>query len=201
MTFTLEQLLQSNMPGFFFGILASVLAWYIVSKIFVPRIKISPKISKIPDSTNGNYKYRIKIYNAGCRAAFEFSIVAEIRFKKKDGTANIQLMRIGINSVPLAFLDSKKGRTMNLKTESIPEHHQRHLSDELKNRIQSGERVSLEEILTYLGPDSYVRVYVMCNDGTSGARKYFVSPDYSIADIVNIGFDPKSEQMMPDGVI
>lgn len=180
------------------GFAASFIAWLFVARMFIPRIKISPKISKRIDPSDGNYKYRVKLYNKGCRDAFEFNVVAQIRFKKDDG--NTQLMQIGINSVPLAYLEKKKGRTMNLKTEEIPEHHQRHLSPELRSRIQSGERVSLEEILNYFGPSAHIKVFVMCNDGVSGQRQYFVST-YKVEDIVERGFDPNSEKILSDGVI
>ena len=183
----------------FLGIAASFIAWFIVAKVFVPRIKISPKISKQFDQTENRYKYRIKLFNKGMRDAFEFNIVAQIRFEKPDG--NTQLMQIGINSVPLAYLGRKKGRTMNLKTEEIPEHHQRHLSPELRERIQKRERVPLEDILKHFGPTAYVKVFVMCNDGVSGQRQYFVSPNYTIDDIVSRAFDPKSEGILPQGVV
>lgn len=145
------------------GIVASFIAWFFVAKVYVPRIRISPKISKQYDQTEDRYKYRIKLFNKGMRDAFEFNIVAQIHFEKPDG--NTQLIQIGINSVPLAYLGRKKGRTINLKTEEIPEHHQRHLSPELRERIRQGERVPLEDILNHFGSSAYVKVFVMCNDG------------------------------------
>ena len=115
--------------SFVIGILTGFLSWKIVTKVFVPQIEISDFISKSLDPSNKQTKYRIKIVNTGRRLAFEFNIIAEIRFRQKDprSNGNTQIMRIGINTVPLAYLGIGKGRTMNLKTELIPKEHRRHL--------------------------------------------------------------------------
>ena len=110
-------------------------------------------------------------------------------------------MRIGINTVPLAYLGIGKGRTMNLKTELIPKEHRRHLPEEFQERLGKNERIPLEEILDVLGEDSRIRVYIMCSDGVSGNRKYFVSKDLSKSDITNDKFHPDGVDKLSGGPV
>ncbi len=189
--------------GFLTGFLTGLLSWRLITKVYVPRIEISEFISRSLDITNGRTKYRIKIINRGKRPAFEFSIVAEIRFRQKDlrSNGNTQIMRIGVNTVPLAFLDVGKSRIMNLKTELIPEEHSRHLSEEHREMIRRGKRVPLEDILKYLGEDARVRIYIMCSDGVSGNRKYFMSKDLAEGDITNDRFEPDGIGKLEGGPI
>ena len=189
--------------SFVIGILTGFLSWKIVTKVFVPQIEISDFISKSLDPSNKQTKYRIKIVNTGRRPAFEFNIIAEIRFRQKDPTSNgnTQIMRIGINTVPLAYLGIGKGRTMNLKTELIPKEHRRHLPEEFQERLGRNERIPLEEILDVLGEDSRIRVYIMCSDGVSGNRKYFVSKDLSKSDITNDKFHPDGVDKLSGGPV
>ncbi|MGY4767734.1 hypothetical protein ACXC9Q_12525 [Kribbella sp. CWNU-51] len=190
-----EQLI-SALIGSVSGIATSYLVWWYVARRLVSKILFSDAISVRPDFSaqgiaEGLVKYRVKIHNSGRRAAIDLTIHAMIRSASRDPDApdNVQLISLGVATVPAPRLDAKRGRTMNLKTELIPEAHRRHLSEAHREALQNGKRVPLEEILQWLGPGAIVRIWVSCYDEFSGSRRVFVSKDYSEADFTSRQFE------------
>ena len=66
--------------GFILGIIASILAWYILFHHVVPKIEFFPKIYKEENDENpSGYRYLIRFRNLGFRNIIDVKIVAKLR--------------------------------------------------------------------------------------------------------------------------
>ena len=66
------------------GIIASLVAWWILTHGLVPKIKYGPFLSKVKLDGQDNYKYRIGIRNVGNRDMIDVEIIFELIIKGFD---------------------------------------------------------------------------------------------------------------------
>jgi len=83
------------LSSFLIGILGSFIAWFIVARIVVPRIRFAEKVSAIG---NQQPRLRLKVRNDGCRDILDCEVMAEFRVRGLDRELpkNISILNIPV---------------------------------------------------------------------------------------------------------
>jgi len=182
--------------GFVLGIATNLLSWWILSHVVVPQISFSPQISKTcahktPCDQSG-YKYRVKLENSGRRAAIDVEIAARLRVKGMGAFAKTNWL---IVNIPLSTHGNsyRIPRILPVKESLARRHTLRLLINEAEEfrsptypeaiRKKAEERTLLLEDLLTLGSAATLQIVVFAYDEFSGARKLFVSKEYTCSDI------------------
>jgi len=162
------------------GILASLLAWYILFHVIQPSIGFYGGVSKHEYENSGSY--RIKFENIGNRTIIDLEVFIRFRvrgigrFKKN---WNIAELETSVKRLPILIKGGDRiVRIFPDKTEIFLEER---WGQEINDRYNAG-CLSLEDILT-LGEKSQLRVYVFGFDEFSGSRRLFRSKWYQLEDI------------------
>lgn len=179
------------------GFLTNLLAWWILTHYFVPRIEFSSSISKMPTpqtpEDRSGYRYRVRLQNSGRRNVIDVEIAARLLItglsrhskelrgvveipQKADGTTNWGISRM---------LPARKGGThpvMFLHINSALELREWRMFPE-QIRGKSKEKILVLEDLLRLGEEATIRYRAFCYDEFSGARKVFFSKPYTFHDI------------------
>ena len=166
--------MELTIIGFVLGIIASMLAWWILTHGFVPKIKFASILSKVETINKGNYKYRIGIKNVGIRDIIDVSIYFELLIKGFDLEipTNTDHIPIGLRKNSIPRITSGNRWAIDIDLEKIP--------DYFKSRIKNHD--TLEQIMNF--DDCKARIIVMGYDKFSGSRKVFVSKEYTLEDII-----------------
>jgi hypothetical protein len=177
-----------------FGICASFIAWYIAQRVIVPKVEFLPEISKNKsDYFSNGYSYRFKFYNRGKRDIIDMSVFAEVCIKQAPGaqtnkTIEIARPPLDANSIPL--LAKGGNRIVALILNNVERFNKPVYGSSINEKHKTGE-LTLEDLLS-VGAYSYIRVYAFGYDRWSGARKVFVSKNYTIDDIKTGRWDLKT---------
>ncbi len=153
------------------GILASYLAWWIVSHKIIPNILFASVISNRHDT------YRFAIMNNGKRNVIDVTIIAELIISGIDKVApqNTSHVRLGLNKKYLIKISPKKLWTININTNKLPTQISKNFPND-----------TLQEILK--NTKSKLRLSVFGYDSFSGAKKLYQSKYYTDKDIKNVYF-------------
>jgi len=181
--------------GAIFGVGSSLIAWWVVTRLIVPKITFSPEISHMHFEMPYELEsYRVKLFNAGRRAAIDITLHFQLRTPSKTTIENTQLIDLGTRYIP--FLGRKHGRTCRIRVNSIPRSQLPFFSDAVRERIEQGCTPSLNELMSDLGEGTVCKIWALCYDEYSGSRRMFASPEYSHEDISPFQFAPDSSKML-----
>jgi len=165
------------------GICSSLIAWWMLFHVFVPKIIFSKGISKkkVTDSPSG-YSYRIKIVNIGNRAILDVKVIVRYRVKFTESSSWYWVtLKIDGNYVPRI----PKGKGGNRIIRIYPEKTESFKSKKYPNFIRgkaNSETLTLEDLMD-LGFKAQLVIYVFGYDEFSGSKKLYMSPLYDKSNI------------------
>jgi len=154
------------------GIIASFIAWWLLTHAIVPKIKFAPFISKIKIKDKEDYKYRIGIRNVGNRDMIDVEIIVELIIKGFDvnvptNTSHIQLK---LKKSRLPKIKRKSQWALTINTNELP--------TSLRYKYKN---CNFEDLLNIDNATTIIIVFGY--DKFSGARKVFESNKYTANDI------------------
>jgi len=183
------------------GIVASIVAWWILYRGIAPVMRFSSAISKTPATDiKSGFRYRFKVENAGSRTIVDVEFFAQLRIRGlRSGYAKIWQVLF----VPLEYHRIPRMRpARKFKVRDMIRLHIEEL-DQLKSPLYSeeiqrkhDEGVLLLEDLLELGQDATLQVIAFGYDDFSGSRKVFESKFYRRSDITLGTFDPNSVEVL-----
>jgi len=164
------------------GVITSIIGWFILFRMLVPKFKFSNKINKILYSSGENPVYRIKFKNVGQRNAIDIEVFVRLRVRNLSQTPRFKLtwtiITLHTNTNHIPHLSKNNNRILILHLKETQELHVL----KFKNALQ-GKEINLENLLS-LGDKAELVVWALAYDEFSGARKAFVSKHYKISDIM-----------------
>lgn len=181
--------MSSLLLGIPLGVLASLMAWWILFHFFVPSIEFSLFISKIPDlDQQPPFRYRIKFKNTGRRQILDLDVTAELRVKALHPAyeRNWTTFKIPVRGNRILTLKRGGNRIIALLPNGIMSPYADRLPPSIRDRV-AHQTVDLEKLLE-LGSKATLRIIVFGYDAFSGSRKVFVSKHYVREDIRNARF-------------
>ena len=189
--------------GFFLGLATNFIVWGLLFHYFVPRVRFSPHISKVPNKKTredkSGFRYRFKIENAGRRDIIDVDLAARLSVKGLRtpsiwSTIYIPLSADGDSSYRIPLLrPAKKGKIARRKVMFFYTNSRDVLRDwsifPEKLRRRSRNRTLLLEDLMKLGSKANPEIHAYCYDSFSGSRKLFISRPYSTDEILSGVFE------------
>jgi hypothetical protein len=172
----------STLVGVPFGIAASIVAWFIVFRVIVPKFKFSEQINKIPSVNQGEMpRYRVKLKNVGRRNTIDVDVFARLRVRnlsqRPEFSRTWTIVTLSSDTTHEPRIPSGANRIVVLNLDDTPE-----LSNPKFTAALAG-RASTLEVLLSLGEKAELVVWVLAFDEFSGARKAFISKHYQLADL------------------
>ncbi len=177
--------------GLVSGLVASFVFWYSLTHWLVPKIQISPKISKLPAKTyRSGYFYQFKIKNPSeGRPAIDLKFQASIYYPDfpRKGVTNVYPIPLdAVNLMELLPVIKGERRTRRVRFK-IDDHkfceiHQRRFFPKEIKDCAKQESLRLEQLLK-ISESAFIRVYIAASDEFSGSRKIF-KKEYKLEDIV-----------------
>jgi len=166
--------LKLTLIGFILGILASLIAWFIVTHYITPNIVFASIISKIKNGDNNKYKYRIGIKNKGKRNIIDVNIIFQLLITGIDNAipTNAEHVELKLKTQWIPCFKKQNKWALDIDISSAP----KVLADKI-----DGDELSLEKLLSI--KKSYARIILMGYDNFSGSRKLFESKKYRCEDI------------------
>jgi hypothetical protein len=177
-------ILLSTLIGIPFGILSSLVAWWILFHCIVPKVAFSKEIlrSKSADTQSG-FKYRLKVANTGKRNIIDVEIIVRYRIKLTESSKTWiwETIKVDHGKVPRI----PKGKGGNRIFRIYPEMTQCFSSDRypdyIRKKAEDGS-LSLEDVMS-AGYKSNIIIYIFGYDEFSGTRKLFLSSSYDLSKI------------------
>jgi len=162
------------------GIIASLMAWWILTHSLVPKILFAPFISKVKVKGKEDYKFRIGIRNIGNRDIIDVEIIIELIIKgfDKDVPSNTSYIQLKLNKPRLPKIKKKNQWALTINTTNLPNS----LLPVYKNK-------NFEDLLRIENAEA--KIVVFGYDRFSGTRKVFESKHYTINDIEEKLFEKK----------
>lgn len=181
-------LLVANLLGLVVGIAASFASWWILFHRIVPCVEFSSAISATPRRSNPDKKtFRFKLQNTGRRAVIGSEVFARLRIKWPDGNNwtgyYIPLGREGERKYELPRLERSRNRTLTLwinRTESFRSRGR--FPDDFRAKAETRE-LTLADVLSQ-GTAANLQIFLSGYDEFSGARKIFMSKQYTLKDVL-----------------
>ncbi|MDG4559670.1 MAG: hypothetical protein P9E88_00090 [Candidatus Competibacter sp.] len=166
------------------GVLASLIAWWVVAHFVVPKLEFSPDISRIsrPEKPSG-MTYRIKFKNSGMRDIIDVEVFAELRIKGLNSEVpdNYEITRIYIDDPRMPIIRSGISKLISLRPE-LTDRFDKPIFGQIINQKRQSETLMMEDLLES-GESATLTVYVFCYDRWSGSRKMYESNKYILSDI------------------
>ncbi|MGW1727793.1 hypothetical protein ACWCQK_33375 [Streptomyces sp. NPDC002306] len=168
------------------GIASSYLFWIWLTKGLAPKVVWSSSISKarLP---GGPVKYRVKIMNAGRRAAVDFSAVCLLKLPDAGSNGNTKLATLRTLDVPLPKLSPGRSRVITIKTDGIDPLQVRGLPAAVRECLNQDPPIPLEQLLARF-PGAHLVLHLSAYDEKSGTRCHFTSQDYTTRSITDRPF-------------
>lgn len=192
--------LLSILIGIPFGILSSLIAWWILFYIFVPKVQFSNFISKVrTDETKCGFKYRIAFHNSGRRNVIDAEVYVKLRIiglkPEYPNNSNVFALPLGYNHIP-KIRPEKRGikHIIRLDVIKIDELTNSTFPDHIRQNFEENHKL-LEDLMA-LGTDTTLQIFIFGYDEFSGTRKVFESKLYKASDIVCGRFARKSLQVI-----
>lgn len=193
------KLMISQIISFIFGIIASLLVWFLTAHVTQVKIEFPEKIYREVDMYDkSKHHYNIEVFNVGKRALIDLHMQARISIegadKKNPKLRCFSLLNLDHNSCNFPWLPSK-----NSEDKEWPRMNSGRLiyAIEMKHAYQEFSKIFYEEDIrekakrktlqlddifnTY--PDAAIQFYLFGYDGFTGARKMFKSKYYREADV------------------
>jgi hypothetical protein len=168
-----------SVVGLLFGIIASFIVWWLVTRVVVPKIRFSESIADY--SLPGKHRiWLCQFENTGRRQCIDLEIVVRLAIKGFEGTEDIAYHTYSTNASRVPRLKPGERRKVRLfdtreciRFLDVP-------SPTIRDTIQKQPR--LNSVLV-LGQDAWIVVHVFCHDGFSGSRKVYSSQKYRVGNI------------------
>jgi hypothetical protein len=188
------EMIISLLLGIPLGILASLIAWWILFHKLVPVIEFSEGIRKIEANyLRSDVQYKFKISNTGRRGIIDLEIVVKYRVKNIDGRhENIWIWKplsIDVHRVPM--LQKGSNRIFQMLPEKTIDFQHPPFSKEIRTKASAG--TLLIEDLMRIGESPGIRIYVFGYDEFSGTRKLYTSKFYDSSSI-GVGWVSKNQE-------
>ena len=171
------------------GIICSIIAWWILFRKITPNIEFSKYISR--KIKNGKSVLRIKFRNIGRRDIVD--VYGNVRLyieglnPKHPNLTRLVVLTLNLAGWPILTVKGKSKiseitfKDINdFKTDSYPEHI----------RVKANDQTLTVEDLLFLGSSFKILITVFGYDSFSGARKVFLSKNYTMDDIKDGSFVP-----------
>lgn len=181
---------QSIAGSVFLSLAASALFWTLTFKISLTDVWFSPKLEKSP-STQGTPGYRVRVMNLGSRDLIEISMTVRMIIDL-DSLARVLHLDCGNqNFLPVlhrwrrpAAGDRFRFPTLTISiSDSMMSELQRNLyTDHIRISALKG-KVLVDDIFQEYSDRVKIRFYLYGTDCVTGARRLFLSPVYTIADV------------------
>lgn len=162
------------------GILASLLAWYVLFHVVKPSIGFYAKISKYQGKENNSY--RVKFINNGKRSIIDLEVFVRTRTKgigRYKNIWNIVDLETSVSRLPI--LVEGGSRIVRIYPERTEKYLEPLWGKDINGKLRNG-KLTLEDILR-LGDKAQLRIYVFGFDEFSGSRRLFRSKWYELSDI------------------
>lgn len=176
--------------GFVLGILASIIAWYVLQHHVVPALEFFPKIYKArTDENPSGYKYRIKFQNAGRREILDFELFAKLRIRglSPNHPGVWRAIYIPVDDPRIPRIASHRGTAKRLAVQLLVSDVSAHVVSALPEELQEVHKkgqLSLEQLMG-LGCEVTLEMIGFGYDAFSGARKVVQSMIYGLTDIID----------------
>jgi len=184
-----EKFILTIFLGFILGIIASVLAWFITSKVIVPNIEFSENICKAYPEYMSAPKYSFRIRNIGKRDIMDIDIYFGIRIKGLDPSSSdvvSLVVPVGFNSNKITILRTSSkdfyGTTLEIKLNQCEKFKDSIFPAYIRKKYEQKE-LTLEDIYS-LGTNVETLIVLMGYDKFSGSRKFFNSKPYKLNNII-----------------
>ena len=174
--------LSSNEWSVLLGIVASFVAWFLVSHLWVPSIRVSGNIQRVIDGNDE--RYRIKLWNDGRREVVQLNLRARVAIfgLLQGNTWQYVWLRMSAGQEEYSFplLGGRSNVLPRIHVESeVLKGSQ--FSTGLRQKYQDGA-LQLEELLLE-GERAFLTFYISGVDSFSGAPVFRRSRPYTIEDI------------------
>ncbi len=189
--------------GILLGVASSMLSWFILFHVIVPKIRFSNFISRTakPDSA-GCHRYWLKFENYGRRGIVDVEFICQLRIKglrpREKTSWRLFYPKIQYRRLPF-FPSILKGGLRQL-IEIIPVFEdldsERSLPNNLREIYAKGNLL-LEDLLS-AGDKAELRIFTYGYDSFSGTRKAFQSPAYNLECIQPFAYELNSLALNPD---
>jgi len=184
------------------GILASIIAWWILFRKLTPKMSFSDSVVKTPSAHSKNgYSYGVNVENSGSRIIVDAEFFVQFRAKGLIAeTPNrwiVVFIPLPYNRIP-RMRPVKTNHVRDILTLSIntaTDFEKDLFPDEIRHKYKE-ERLTLEDIMG-LGSDTTLQIISFGYDEFSGARKVFESKVYRTLDIVCGVFEASSLKAIP----
>jgi hypothetical protein len=178
------EILASLFLGIPFGVLSSIVAWWILFHKIVPQISFSREILRSNSTdTQSGFKYRVKIANTGQRNIIDVEIVARYRTKLKETSSSWKWETLEVDQYKVPRIPKGKGgnRIFRILPEITKCFSLSQYPDYIRTKANNGSLL-LEDILSF-GYKSDIIIYIFGYDEFSGTRKLFLSSSYDLSNI------------------
>ena len=179
------------------SIIASFIFWVLTFKISFTKVIFSKNLVKSDfsiDRIHKSYGYRFRIANIGYRDLIELNIVAKLLIKndKSKHICFLDISNLGEQYfvTSLAGFKSRRKRkesfllTLTLYPSESMQHEltKKMYPKKIRKRAKKG-KVKFQDIFRRYENNVIIKIYVYGNDAVTGARKMFVSKEYTMYDI------------------
>ena len=170
--------------GIIFGVFSSLLAWYILYHLIIPKIVFASGISKVQSKISSNgYTYKVKLLNTGKRDVIDIDIYVKYKVKGLTNKKNIwNTVELEKRFDKLTYFAKGENRILPIFPEKTKRFAEPIFPIEIATKFRN-EELMLDDILS-LGSDSFIRVYLFGYDKFSGSRRLFLSKKYYLKDLL-----------------
>ena len=182
--------------GLFVGLCTNLVSWWILSRYIVPKVEFSPSIAKIESAINehdsSGVRYRFKFQNAGRRGIIDVELEATLRIEKLQQRDSVQVIPLALSAegekkahiicLQPVKPENKAARVWSFYINSVEQFRTNTVFPDEFRKKATARMLKLEDVLS-LGERAWIQVSIFGYDEFSGARKLFLSKDYTGTDI------------------
>lgn len=189
--------LEDIIFNIFISITASFVFWILTFKISFTKIVFANFLVKSDNTLTNSKKaqgYRFRVANVGIRDLIEVTIVAKLIIKDFDRSHICELdisnsgTEIFVTDFPGSMSHKFKDYS-NIKTLTL--YPSKSMNNELSKRIYPKRiqkyakkgKIGIQDIFEEYGNNALITIYLYGNDKTTGARKMYKSPGYTINEV------------------
>ena len=165
--------------GFALGALFSVVFWYVTTHILVPKIAFSEAISKVI-MPSGRAVCRIKFCNVGPRKIVDVQTHIRIMVFGLSGSQMWSTIQLKTNVGTIPVFGTTGNKLAILFEDTVPLEIENKVSLSVRKKIEACK--TIDDIFS-LGDDVRYHVAVFGYDQFSGARKVYISKNYTLRDL------------------
>lgn len=188
-------IIETILLGILSSVIASLVFWVLTFKISTTNVHFDNYIEK---SKKGDEKphYKIRISNSGFRNLIEVNVMAKILVEGAPKSSYTYLAVGNKGFLPILQKKSLKKYILSLYISNDT-------NNEFKKPIYSNEIchkannniLTIDDLFDVYGERVKITVFVFGNDCITGARKMFVSPEYTRIKIREIGIVEDNEMV------